>query len=75
VRRVKSRLSHLFGRFGRDRELGDELDTHIELHIVDNCRAGMTPEAARREPLMKLGGLDVTKERCRVLQWGGDDGQ
>jgi putative ABC transport system permease protein len=48
-----------------DRELGVELTSHLEMHIADNLRSGMTPEEARRDSLLKLGGLEQTKENCR----------
>jgi predicted permease len=35
------------------------------MHIDDNLRAGMTSEEARRQALIKLGGVDVTKESYR----------
>ena len=36
------------------------LEGHLQLHIDDNLRAGMTPEAARRDAILKLGGLEPT---------------
>jgi len=48
-----------------DRELADELDAHLQMHIDDNMRSGMTPGEARRHALLKLGGLDQTKEQYR----------
>jgi len=35
------------------------------MHIEDNVRAGMAPEEARRQALIKLGGMEQTKERYR----------
>src|SRR5688572_13128302 len=49
----------------RERELSAELQSHLELHIADNIRAGMTPEEARRQALVALGGVEQTKERYR----------
>ena len=59
------RLYGLFRKSKRDAELEAELHSHLQLHIEDNLRAGMTPESARREALMKLGGLEQTKENYR----------
>jgi predicted permease len=59
------RFGGLFGRQRRDRELAAELDSHLQLHIDDNLRAGMTPEEARRRALIKLGGVEQTKEKYR----------
>jgi len=35
----------------RERELAVELESHLQLHIEDNLRAGMTAAQARREAL------------------------
>ena len=59
------RLRNLFRKEQLDRDLRDELAAHLELHIADNLRAGMTPEEARRQALLKLGGLEQTKESVR----------
>jgi putative ABC transport system permease protein len=59
------RLGGLFGKKRRDRELADEIDAHLEMHIQDNVKSGMAPDAARRAALLKLGGVEQTKEACR----------
>ena len=59
------RLGGLFDKAQRDAEFAAELETHLQFHIEDNLHAGMTPEAARREVLIKLGGLEQTKELYR----------
>jgi len=59
------RVAGLFHRATRERELSAEIESHLQLHIDDNLRAGMSPAQARREALMKLGGLEQTKEAYR----------
>ncbi|HTT34141.1 MAG TPA: ABC transporter permease [Methylomirabilota bacterium] len=59
------RIVGLFRRQQRERELAEELESHLQLHIEDNLRAGMTLEAARRDALLRLGGVEQTKEICR----------
>jgi predicted permease len=59
------RLGGLFRKQRRDSELADELESHVAMHIEDNVRAGMSPEEARRAALLKLGGLEQTKETYR----------
>ena len=52
MRRLRSfliRLADLFNRARRDRDLAAELDSHLQLHIDDNLRAGMTLSEARRQ--------------------------
>ena len=60
-----SRLGETFGRERRERELSAEMESHLQLHIEDNLRAGMSPAQARREAIMKLGGVEQTKENYR----------
>src|SRR5260370_11180937 len=59
------RLGGLFNRKGRDRELDAEIESHLQLHIEDNLRLGMTPQEARRQAMIKLGGIESTKEAYR----------
>ena len=71
-------LTRLIGTFGGrrcDRELASELDGHLQCHIDDNLRAGMTADEARRDALLKLGGVEIAKERWRdqrSLPWVED---
>jgi predicted permease len=59
------RLGGLFRKRSSERDLADEIDSHLQLHIADNLRAGMNPEEARRQALLKLGGVEATKESYR----------
>jgi macrolide transport system ATP-binding/permease protein len=68
MRRVRAwslRLAGLWNKQRRERELADELESHLQLHIEDNLRAGMTPVEARRQALIKLGGIEQTKDIYR----------
>jgi predicted permease len=65
VRVFLSRLRGLAGKARKDRELAEELASHLQMQIEDNLRCGMTPEQARREALLKSGGLEWAKEECR----------
>src|SRR5579862_1115134 len=59
------RFGGLFGKERKDRELADELDAHVQMHVADNLRAGMSLEEARRQALIKLGGVEQVKESYR----------
>src|SRR5437762_3192863 len=59
------RLGGFFRKSPRDHELDSELESHLRLHIDDNVRAGMTLDQARRQALMKLGGVESVKEAYR----------
>ena len=60
------RFTGLFQKGRRDRELAAEMQSHLQMHIEDNLRRGMTPDEARREALIKLGGVEQTKETYRA---------
>ena len=59
------RIGGLFRKPQRDADFAAELQSHLDLHTEDNVRNGMTPEAARRDALLKLGGVEQTKESYR----------
>ncbi len=42
-----------------------ELEAHIGLHIDDGIRAGLSPEEARRQALIRLGGAEQTRQAYR----------
>ena len=48
-----------------ERDFADELQSHIDLHTADNIRAGMTPDEARRQALVRLGGVAGAREAHR----------
>ena len=62
-----TRLGGLVGRGSGDFEA--ELASHIEMHIEDGVRAGLSPEEARRRALAKLGGTAAVRE-ARAEQQG-----
>jgi len=59
------RLGGLFHKQRRDRELAEELESHLQMHVDDNLRSGMSPEDARRHAVIQLGGIESTKESYR----------
>lgn len=59
------RLCGLRPNASRDKELADEIESNLQLHIDDNVRLGMTPEQARRAAILKLGGIEPAKEAYR----------
>ena len=68
IRRLRGWVLRLAGTFTggrRDLDLADELHSHLQLHIDDNLRAGMTAAEARRRAILALGGVEQTKEPYR----------
>jgi predicted permease len=62
LRVLLARLAGAFGSRRRDRDLTDEIDSHLQAHIDDNVRAGMSANDARRAALLAFGGLAQTTE-------------
>src|SRR5260221_481491 len=60
-----AKLTGLFRKSWRERELAQEFESHLQMHIDDNIRAGMDPEQARRAALVKFGGMEAAKESVR----------
>jgi macrolide transport system ATP-binding/permease protein len=65
VRAWMFRLAGMFDKERREKEMTQEIESHLEMHTADNLRAGMTPEQARREALLRLGGVESLKEAYR----------
>src|SRR6266853_417481 len=65
VREWILRFSGLFYKRRKDRELDDEIESHLQMHIEENLRLGMAPEEARREAMIRLGGIESMKEAYR----------
>jgi len=65
IRAFLCRLSGLFDNQRKDHELKEEIESHLQMHIEDNVRSGMTPEQARRDALIRSGGLELAKEAYR----------
>jgi putative ABC transport system permease protein len=59
------RLAGSLRKERREQDLAEELRSHLQLHMEDNLRAGMSEQEARRQALLKLGGLEPTKEIYR----------
>ena len=59
------RLRGVFAKDALESDLAQEIESHLQMHIDDNLRYGMSPEEAKRVAVMKLGGIDATKEAYR----------
>jgi predicted permease len=68
MRRLRAWLLRCAGLFRQEqgsRDFADEIESHLQMHIADNLRSGMTPQEARRQALLKLGGVQQTREQYR----------
>ena len=65
VVRVAETLRRAIGRETADDALREEMSQHLEMHIAENIRRGMSPQAARRDALIAAGGLTLAAEAVR----------
>jgi len=68
MRRVREgwrRLRSLRRRKELEIGLDEEIRFHIDSQTEKNLRAGMAPDEARRQALIKFGGVEPAKERAR----------
>jgi len=65
LRALWIRLRGMCGARPADEEFAVELESHLQMHIEDNQRSGMSPEEARRQALIRLGGAEQTRQAHR----------
>jgi len=65
MREFMERFAAFFERSGRENDLDAEMQTHLGFAIDENLAAGMTPEEARRQALIRFGGSEAAKELHR----------
>ena len=56
------RIANLFQRSKLEQEIDRELESHLEMRIADNLAAGMSPDDARRDALIRFDNRTVTRE-------------
>ena len=59
---VFRRLANVFRRSQVNREISEELQSHLDLRIEANLASGMPPEEARRDALLRFGNATSTRE-------------
>ncbi len=65
AREMLNRLRSFFRKEPLDRELNEELASHLEFAAEENIAQGMTPEEARRQALIRFGGVQQAREQQR----------
>ncbi|HEX5412072.1 MAG TPA: ABC transporter permease [Terriglobia bacterium] len=68
MKRLKRFLKRLtsWAKIARDEDrLRAEIESHIALQTEDNLRAGMSPDEARRQAVLKFGAVEAIKEDYR----------
>ena len=65
LRRALNRLRSFFRKDPLDRDLNAEMATHLEFAVEENLRRGMSPEEARRQAMVRFGGIDQARQQHR----------
>src|SRR5215470_10555900 len=72
LREVFNRVGSFFRNDQLDQELSEEMASHLEMAVEENMRRGMSAEEARRDALVRFGGVQQAVERhreARGLPW------
>lgn len=65
---IIARIRAIFAVSALDKELDQELESHVAMLTDENIRRGMTPDEARRAALIRVGGRESTKELHREVR-------
>jgi hypothetical protein len=72
IRTILARLRRSWRWDDYARAVAAELELHVALQTAENIRRGLSPTEARRDALIRLGGVQQTRERCldaMTLRW------
>ncbi len=65
MRRLFARVRAFFGKSRLDADLESELAAHLDFAIDENLDRGLSLEQARREALVRIGGMQQAREKHR----------
>lgn len=68
--RVKSLVRNIAGKAQMERDLSEELSSHVELLTEKNMKDGMNEKDARRAAMVEVGGVEQVKEEVRAGRTG-----
>jgi predicted permease len=68
--RIASLIRNLMQRRRVDRDLDEEVRAAVEMLAAEKMRGGRAPDAARRDALVELGGIESIKEQVRDVRSG-----
>ena len=68
--KVQSFLRNLLSTRRVDKDIDEEVQSHLEMLTEENIRDGMSPGEARRAARIELGGIEQLKEQVREQRLG-----
>ena len=66
LRRFLTRVFSFATRRRDEERLKEEIEEHLALQTAENLRAGLSPIEARRQAMLKFGGVEAIKEDYRA---------
>jgi len=66
LRRFAQRFVASTMRRQNDERMNQEIEDHLALQTAENLRAGLSPEEARRQAVLKFGAVEAIKEQYRA---------
>jgi hypothetical protein len=66
LRRFLTRLFNSATRRAQEERLREEIEEHIALQTAENLRAGLSSVEARRQAMLKFGGVEAMKQDYRA---------
>lgn len=66
LRRFLTRVFNSAARRSQEERLREEIEEHIALQTAENVRVGLSPVEARRQAMLKFGGVEAMKEDYRA---------
>ncbi len=57
LREMSNRMRAFVHKEPLDRQLDEELASHVDMAVEENLRSGMSAEEARRQALIRVGGV------------------
>ncbi len=68
IRSAIARIRAFANKPVRDTDLDQELASHLDFAIEENLRHGLSPEEARRQALIRIGGVEQSREQQRAAR-------
>jgi len=68
LRQWMNRVRAFLHKAPLDADLDAEMASHLEMAVEDNIRQGMTPDEARRQAMVRFGGVEQTREKQRAAR-------
>ncbi len=66
LKRFLARVVNFATRRTQDERLKEEIEEHIALQTGENIRAGLSPVEARRQAMLKFGGVEAIRQDYRA---------